>query len=131
MSITTGQNALINHFLGMSPSEGVVLPNDRGLPAPPPRYVVQVTAGSQQTLDFDGQVDARPEIVIRVDVDADTGVSQSQAMVDALVSRFAVNTKIGDVLISQPAFPQGPLSANGVYSIPVIIRGRYCFTTTP
>lgn len=128
MSITAGQQALIRRILTMTTSANIVVPNGsaKGLP----RYVVQASGGSQRTLGLSKITDARPEITVRVE----TGVwpdvqysTLSDTLVAALVARFAVSDQFDGVTIEDAPSVRPPLPVtDGVFAVPVIIRGR-CF----
>lgn len=125
MSLTTGQQALIRRVTTMSAPPNVVLPNGKGKPLP--RYVVQASGGSQSTFDLSGTTDSRPEIVVRVETEADEFATENDSLVAALVARFKPGDEFDGVEIMDAPLPRPPLEGDGVYSVPVIIRGRYIF----
>ena len=125
MSLTAGQQALIRRIVTMTTSANIVLPNGPG--AALPRYVVQVSGGSQRTATVDGVTDARPEIVVRVETVADAYATDNDALVAALVARFRPGDKFDGVTVIDAPLPRPPLVGDGVYSVPVIIRGRFSF----
>ena len=125
MSMTEGQKALIGRILGMSTSASIAMPN--GPSKECPRYAIQAAGGSQRTATIGGTTESNPEIVVRVETDTDYA-TENDEMVAALVARFPVNARFDGVIILDAPLPRPPLPVlDGVYSVPVIIRGRYYF----
>ncbi|MBN8189551.1 hypothetical protein JF540_22965 [Salipiger thiooxidans] len=128
MSLTEGQQALIRRIVTMGGGTNVSLPNGPGKALP--RYVVQAAGGSQRTLGLSKVTDARPEISVRVEVAAwpdGQYATQSDTLVAALVARFAVADQFDGVTIEDAPNVRPPMPvSDGVYCVPVIIRGR-CF----
>jgi hypothetical protein len=126
MSLTVGQQALIRRIVTMTTSANIVLPNGPG--AGLPRYVVQVSGGSQIRRTVDGTTEARPEIVVRVETKDGEYANENDTLVAALVARFPCNASFDGVTIIDAPLPRAPLPlADGVYSVPVIIRGFTSF----
>lgn len=126
MSLTDGQQALIRRIVTMTRTAGVVLPSGKttGLP----RYVIQEAGGTQRTTTIGGKTEATPEIVVRVETAAGDYATQNNQLVSDLVDRFAVNARFDGVTILDAPLPRPPLPVSGgVYSVPVIIRGRTYF----
>lgn len=124
MSLTDGQQALIRRIVTMTRTANVVLPN--GSDEPLPRYVVQASGGSQRTVG--GRTEANPEITVRVETCSGKNATQSDELVAALVDRFPVHARFDGVTILDAPLPRPPLpDTDGVYSVPVIIRGRTSF----
>ncbi|MGI3168397.1 hypothetical protein ACRARG_04545 [Pseudooceanicola sp. C21-150M6] len=125
MSITAGQAALIRRIVTMTDPPNIVLPNGPGKGLP--RYVVQVSGGAQRTMGVNGSTEARPEIVVRVETGTDYS-TENDALVSALVARFAVGDLFDGVKITAAPSPRAALPVtDGVYSVPVVIRGNYHF----
>jgi hypothetical protein len=126
MSLTLGQAALIRRIVTMTTDANIVLPNGPG--AGLPRYVVQAAGGTQRTRTIDGVTEARPEIVVRVETEAGAYATESDSLVADLVARFDVGDSFDGVTIIERPSPRPPLPvADGVYSVPVIIRGFTSF----
>lgn len=125
MSLTAGQQALIYRLVTMSGGTNVVLPNGPGKGLP--RYVVQVSGGAQRTATLGGRTDATPEIVVQVETEADDYVTANNALVAALVARFAVGSRFDGVTITDAPLPRPALVGGGVYSVPVVVRGQTSF----
>lgn len=132
MSITLGQQALIDRITTMVDPPNIVLPGGEAFGLP--RYVVQVAGGAQQRETVGGLTRANPEIVVRVETKTvtDAGAfaltTESNDLVAALVARFAVGDTFDGVTILEAPLPRAPLPVtDGVYSVPVIIRGRCYF----
>ena len=126
MSLTDGQQALIRRIVEMTRTAGVVLPN--GKDAPLPRYVIQAAGGTQRTATIGGKTEATPEIVVRVETMQGDYATDNDALVSDLVDLFAVNDRFECVTILDAPLPRPPLPVvDGVYSVPVIIRGRTYF----
>lgn len=127
MSITDGQQALIRRIVTMTTEAGIVLP-EAPQGASLPRYVVQEAGGTQRSQTLDGLVESRPEIVVRVEVGQGNYTTESNALIAALSSRFKPGDEFDGIQITQPIDVRPPLPANqGIYSVPVIIRGLYCY----
>ena len=125
MTLVTGQQALIRRIVTMTTSANIVLPNGpgRGLP----RYVIQVSGGSQQNTLVRGTTEAVAEIVVRVETGTEYATA-NDALVDALVARFPVTEVFDGVTIRDAPLPRPPLPVTeGVYAVPVIIRGFTSF----
>lgn len=133
MSITLGQQALIDRVVSMTDPPNIVLPN--GEPFDLPRYVIEVAGGAQQRETVGGLTRANPEIVVRVEtriVAVDNTFSltdESNALVEALVERFAVGDRFDGVTIVEAPSPRPalPVQDGDTYSVPVVIRGRCYF----
>ena len=125
MSITTGQQALIKRIVTMTDPPNNVLQNGPGKSLP--RYVVQVSGGSQRTATMAGQTDAVPEITVRVETGTEYA-TDNDVLVAALVARFRPGTRFDGVTILDAPLPRPPLPVtDGVYTVPVIIRGHFTF----
>lgn len=125
MSLTAGQQALIRRIVTMTTDANIVLPNGPG--AALPRYVIQAAGGSQRTRTTDGVTEARPEILVQVETGTDYATN-NDALVAALVARFPVTANFDGVTIIDAPLPRPPLPVTeGVYSVPVIIRGFTSF----
>lgn len=125
MSITTGQQALIKRIVQMSTTADIVLPNGKakGLP----RYVIQASGGAQRTRTISGTTEAYPEIVVKVETGTEYA-TDNDTLISDLVTLFAVTTRFDGVTILdapevKPALPV----TEGVYSVPVVIKGFYSF----
>lgn len=127
MSITTGQQALIRRIVTMTTDANIVLPNGPGKGLP--RYVIQAAGGAQQTASLKGRTEAAPEIVVRVETADGEYATQNDELVAALVARFPLDGAPFDgVVIREAPLPRPPLPvADGVYAVPVIIRGATRF----
>jgi hypothetical protein len=128
MSLTDGQQKMINHIVTMDDPPGIALPNGPGVGLP--RYVIQEAGGLQRTFDMAGTVESFPEIVVRVETEDGEYATENNALVKALVARFKPGTRFDGVTILDPASPRPPLRGGGVYAVPVIIRGRYVFNSS-
>lgn len=124
MSLTAGQQALINRLVTMTDPPNIVLPNGPGKGLP--RYVVQVSGGAQGTATLGGETEATPEIVIRVETEDGGYAVESDTLVAALVARFAVGDRFGGVTIAEAPLPR-PAIPGACYAVPVIVRGRTSF----
>lgn len=124
MSITDGQRAMINRIVENAAVD-VVLPNGPGKSCP--RFVVQEAGGAQSRVGVSIMTDADPEIVVRVETDTDYA-TENNALVKALVALFRPSDEFDGVTILDAPLPRPPLPViEGVYSVPVIIRGRMNF----
>lgn len=123
MSAVLVQQALIRRFLAMPTTKPKVLPNHAG-DITGAAYVVQVSGTAQGTLGISRLTDVTAEIAIRVDTPENRYATESDAMVDALVSWFAVGSQFDGVTVTEAPSPRPPYNANGVYSVPVLVRGR-------
>lgn len=124
MSLTDGQQALINRIVTMSGAPNIVVPEGPGKGLP--RYVVQVSGGSQSTIGASRVTDARPEITVRVETEKGSYATDNDALVKALVARFAVGDTFDGVTILAAPLPRPPIPG-AVYSVPVVIRGQTFF----
>lgn len=125
MSITDGQAAIINRIVTSGMSANIVLPYGPG--AECPRYVIQVSGGSQSTVTMHGHTDSNPEIVVRVET-TDEYATANDGLVSDLVAIFRPGAKFSGVTILDAPSPRAPLPVtDGVYSVPVVVRGRYSF----
>lgn len=127
MSMTDGQQKLINRIVTMDDPPNIALPNGPGVGLP--RYVVQEAGGSQNTFDMAGAVESFPEIVVRVETEDGEYATQNNALVKALVTRFKPGSRFDGITILDAPSPRPPLRGGGVYAVPVIIRGRYVFNS--
>ncbi len=129
MSITAGHQALIRRVVTMTDPPNIVLPNGPGKGLP--RYVIQAAGGAQTPADMTGETRAFPEIVVRVETKAwpeGQYAIESDALVAALIARFPVGVKFDGVKIDRAPEARTELPViDGVYSVPVIIRGTYHF----
>lgn len=126
MGITTGHQALINRIVTMPDPPNIVLPNGPGKGLP--RYVIQVSGGAQQTATLQGLTDSTPEIVVQVETEDGGYTTENDTLVEALVARFPVASRFDGVCILESPMPRAALPVtDGVYSVPVIIRGSYTF----
>ncbi|MBR9841435.1 MAG: hypothetical protein GYB50_26815 [Rhodobacteraceae bacterium] len=129
MSITTGQQALINRVVTMASPPSIVLPNGPGKGLP--RFVIQTAGGSQQPSTLTGETRAFPEILVRVETNAfpeGQYLIQSDALVAALVARFPPGVKFDGVKIDRAPDVRPPLPVtDGVYAVPVYVRGTFTF----
>ena len=123
MSMTTGQQQLIDHVVTMSDRPNIALPNGPG--ADLPRYVVQVAGGRKRTFDLSGAVEKFPEIVIRVETEDGDLATENDPLVAALEARFSLGSRFDDITILEDPDVRPPLRGGGVYAVPVIIRGRF------
>ena len=110
MSITLGQKAIINRIVTMADPPNICLPNGEAFGLP--RYVIQVAGGAQQRETVGGLTRANPEIVVRVEtktVTDDEGfalTTENDALVEALVARFAVGDRFDGVTILEAPSPR-------------------------
>ncbi|WP_343502137.1 MULTISPECIES: hypothetical protein [Roseobacteraceae] len=129
MSITAGHQALIRRVVTMADPPNIALPNGPGKGLP--RYVVQAAGGAQQPATISGKTRAFPEIVVRVETKAwpvGQYAIESDALVAALIARFPVGVKFDGVKIDRAPEARTALPVtDGVYSVPVIIRGTFTF----
>lgn len=126
MSITTGQTAIMTRIATMETDANIVWPDGPG--AGLPRYVMQAAGGAQRTATLAGQTDADPEVVVRVETLAGTYATANTTLVAALVARFRPGDRFGGVTILDAPSVRPPLPViEGVYSVPVVIRGRFYF----
>lgn len=124
MSLSTGQQALIRRVVTMDSPPNIMLPNGPGKGLP--RYVVQVSGGSQRTAMLDGTTDAYPEIVVQVETESSEYATENDTLVAALVARFKPGDKFDGVTIMDAPLPRSAVPGP-CYSVPVIIRGRMSF----
>jgi hypothetical protein len=127
MSMTDGQQKLINRIVTMDDPPNIALPNGPGVGLP--RYVIQEAGGSQNTFDMAGTVESFPEIVVRVETEDGEYATGNNALVKALVARFKPGSRFDGITILDAANSRPPLTGGGVYATPVIIRGRYVFNS--
>lgn len=127
MSITTGQQKLINRVVTMASPPNIIIPGGKSKDMP--RYVIQAAGGSQQTVFRNkGMTDATAEINVRVETGTDVySVIENDSLVAALVARFPVGASFDGITILDAPLPRPPVTSAGVYAIPVIIRGRFFF----
>ena len=93
-----------------------------------PRYVVQVSGGGQRTATISGATESRPEIVVKVETAADGYATSNDTLVAALVAMFPVNARFDGVTILDAPQPRPAMPVtDGVYSVPVIVRGYFPF----
>jgi hypothetical protein len=111
MSITAGHQKMIRHLIGMTTTANIVLPNGPG--AGLPRYVVQVAGGLQQTRTIDGVTQAQPELVVSVETEAGAYTTRSDEMIEALVQRFAANTRFEGMMVRGGSLPPPTPSRDG------------------
>ena len=137
MTITTGQQALINQIAAAPGRPTIGLPNGH-VPefsdTVTSRWVIQISGGSQVGIGLDGATDARPEIMVRVETPADALAISNDTSVIQLCSLFPVGALVyapgtvsTGVKIDKAPQPKAPMPYAGVYSVPVIITGRMFF----
>ena len=126
MSAAKAEQALINHVVTMASVAEVVVPQGemKGLP----RYVIRAAGAGTRTFDLSGTTEADVEIVVSVETDTGQYVTESNTLSDELETRFRPGTRIthGGVTVTvlRPPETRPPIVGDGVYSVPVIIRGR-------
>lgn len=126
MDITDGHDAIIRRIVAMADGASVITPNDHKGGALP-RYIVQEAGGSQRTFGPHGETEARPEIVVRCETESDTGTLGMKALIARLYEMFPVGERIEDVVILDAPSPRPPLPGDGIYAVPVLIRGYMSF----
>lgn len=126
MSVIDIEQALIRRFLAMPTSYKRLRPNEAGN-ITAPAYVIQVSAASQVTMGMSPLTEAMGEIVVRVDTPENQYATLSNQMVQAIVDWFKIGDRFDGVTVTERPSPRPPFSENGVYSVPVIVRGRGYF----
>lgn len=120
------QQILIRHVAEMAVRPPIVFPNMADTP-PPPRFVVQISASAQSTMGISRTTDATAEIVVLVQTEEGESAVPNDDLVNLLIDRFPLGANVEDVFIQEAPLPRPPLIGDGVYSVPVIIRGRSFF----
>lgn len=125
-SIVDAQNALIARLKAMPGAPSIVEPNDAE-GADLPRIVVQVVAPRQSPFDATGNTLADAEINARIEVEDGNFTGASDILVAAIQSQFRPGTQFDGVTIITAPQPSISYQIDGVYHVPVTIRGRCYF----
>jgi hypothetical protein len=128
MSITAGQFAVIRRLADNAGGYNVVWPdhdgsNDYSLP----RFVAELAGGATNTLDLSGNTEADVQVSVKVETDEGGFAAVNLAMQAILTSLFRPGTTFSGVQIDDPITTRPPLENGGVFTVPVIIRGRYIY----
>lgn len=126
MSAIDIEEALIRRFLAMPTSYQRLRPNEAGN-LTGPAYVIEVSGTAQATLGMSRMTEGNVEIMIRVDTPENQYATLAGQMVRAIVDHFQIGDRFDGVTITERPTPRTPYKANGVYSVPVLVRGRGYF----
>lgn len=127
MSIATGHDAIIRRIINEFTGGNIVLPN--GPSKDLPRIVLQEAGGVQLPFGLDGKTLSYPTVLVRVETDAGNYSTEATTIVNEIVSLFQPGIPaFDDVTVDRrpdvrPALP----ITNGVYAVPVYVRGRYVY----
>ncbi|WP_425070644.1 hypothetical protein [Sagittula sp. S175] len=125
MTTSTAFQAMVLHLLQLDTDAEFMIPG--GTAKSLPRYWAQNAGAGVRTFDLGGAVQADVALQVSVETDASDDATQNEAMVAALESHFRPGTRFGGVTIIEPPSPRPAILDGGVYSVPVIIRGRTVF----
>ena len=126
MSATLAQDALIARLKAMPGRPTLAYPNGPQVSVLP-RIVVDVPSASERAVGVSSITQGDAEIIARVETLDGQLDTEAKNIVQAIVDRFPVGLRTECVTITQAPTPRARYSADGVYHIPVIIRGRYHF----
>lgn len=128
MASTDGQDAIITRILSMATTANFSVPDGpKGVALP--RYRISDGGNPAIPRTIDGRVQAFPEVRVMVETEEGKGGEQSKQMVQDLIDLFPQGERFDGVQILVPPDPRAPLQANGVYAVPVFIRGRQFYDT--
>lgn len=125
MSATLAQDALLKRLMSMPDRPSIAYPN--GLNVEPPRIVVEFPAASQNTSELGGLTQGTAEMIARVETKDGELDTEAKSIATQIVEHFPVGLETDLVTIVQAPSPRTAYQADGVYHIPVIVRGRYHF----
>jgi len=125
-TVIDAQNALLARLQAMPGRPPIAYPNGEIVKALP-RLVVQVVAPAQRTFDMEGQTQADAEIIARIDVKPHRDGDDVNPVLAAIQEQFRPATKFDGVTIMEAPRPAPAFTADGAYSVPVIIRCRFDF----
>lgn len=126
MSAVDIEQALIRRFLAMPSSYPKLRPNEAGN-LTGPAYIIQVSGVDQAPMGGSKMTEAMVELTVRVDTPEGKYATLANSMVNAIVDWFQIGDRFEGVTVTERPRPGGPYSENGVYSVPVSIRGRGYF----
>lgn len=92
-----------------------------------PRFVIQPAYQAQiDVLTTDGLQRIVTELTVNVELALGIGIAEQQRLVSMLLQAFPVPTRTVEGLeFVQPPSPRPPVSADGFYAVPVVIRGTH------
>lgn len=127
MSGVDVEQTLIRRLLQMPGRWPVKVPNGAGVTAVQ-RYVVEGAAGSQRAEGASMVTNVDREINVRIEVPEGSGPTDADNQAKAIVAWFPIGlvleglVEINEAPNARPGFP-----ADGLYIVPVLIRGRGYF----
>ena len=127
MSVIEAQNAIIAHLKSLPNRPAIAYPNGPVVKVLP-RIVVSIPSASQRTVTLCGETQADAEVIARVETQGGEFVTASNEIVGAIVDRFPFGDIGGGVTILDRPRPATAFRADGVYYVPVLIRGRFYFS---
>lgn len=125
MSATTAQNALIQRLQTMPDRPAIAYPN--GPHVELPRIVIEVPGAAQRGFGTDGSTLSVAEIVARVEIEANALDAGATAITDGIVAHFPPGLSLAGAQIREAPQSRARYTADGVYHIPVVIRGEIIF----
>ncbi|MEL7299372.1 MAG: hypothetical protein AAFM92_03220 [Pseudomonadota bacterium] len=124
MSAIDAQNALLARLQGMPDAPAIAYPNGPVVKLRP-RIVVQFPAAAQTTRTIKGCVEGTAEMIARIEVDQHCFAGAANDIAVQILARFSPVLRLSGVTIIEAPSIQGAFSSDGVYHLPVIIRGRF------
>jgi len=126
MSVTLAQKALLERLQDMPGRPAMAYPNGPSVTALP-RIVAQNAPTAQRTSTLEGQTEGMAEIVVRVEGEAGGYDAEVNGIIESIVDHFPVGLRTDSVTIVEAPLPRPAIPGTAVYSVPVIIRGRFHF----
>ncbi|MEL6170494.1 MAG: hypothetical protein AAFN44_03430 [Pseudomonadota bacterium] len=126
MNVMAIQDKLLARLQSMPGRPPIAYPNGP-LVKDLPRIVVQYVPSAQRPFDMSGQTQVDAEINARIEVEQHTTTKKVGTIVAAIQDHFRPTTRFDDVTIMQAPDPRPAIPGQGVYAVPVIIRGRADF----
>lgn len=126
MSATIAQRDLVTHLQAMPSRPAVAYPNGP-IVTDMPRIVVEVPQAAQRTKTIAGIQEVDAEIVARIETQDGHFETEATDIAEAIVAHFAPGTKAGVNKIIDAPSVRSRFRRDGVYYLPLIIRGRSYF----
>lgn len=123
MTALEGQDALIRRLIAMPDAPSFVFPNDPS-GAETPRAVIQSGPNAQQTITIGGVTKGVFEIVVRVEVPDGEYTTQAHEIANRIIAQFPYGERFEGITVTEVPYPRPGYSAEGIYHLPVIIRGQ-------
>lgn len=123
-TIIDAQDALIAHLQAMPDRPAIAYPNGRVV-TDLPRVAVEVPSGSERVVTIKGCGEGDAEILARVETQDGTFSGEAGQIANNILAHFAPVQRIDGVTIIERPTVRGSYREDGIYYVPVIIRGRF------